>query len=64
MDDSGKEYLTLLRNRLNWNMGFYLSKSTALTGTLVPQNESNARLADAQGNPLQIFTNLSEQWGL
>lgn len=57
-----KNTWTLLRNRLNWNMGFYLSKSTALTGTLVPQNESNARLADAQGNPLQIFTNLSERY--
>lgn len=57
-----KNTWNLLKNRLNWNVGFYLSKSTNLTTTQVPNGEPNARLADNQGNPLQIYTNLSERY--
>ncbi len=51
-----------LDNRLNWDVGFYVNKSQQITGTSVPQNDPYTSLADALGNPLQVYTNLSKRY--
>lgn len=52
----------LIDQRLTWSVGAYISKYQENIGTQVPQTSPYASLTDGRGNPLPIFTNLSQRY--
>ena len=57
-----KNSWSFIKNKLQWSVGAYLSKSQSTTGTSVPQNNPYSRLVNESGNPIPIFTNLSSRY--
>ncbi|MBB6328269.1 TonB-linked SusC/RagA family outer membrane protein [Algoriphagus iocasae] len=52
----------LVDKRLTWSVGAYISKAQLNTRTQIPQNSPYSSLVDPSGNPLPIFTNLSQRY--
>lgn len=57
-----KNSWSLLKDKLNWSVGAYLSKSSSRTRTDAPQDSPYSSLTDAGGNPARIYTNLSQRF--
>ena len=57
-----KHTWTLLQDKLNWSVGAYLTKSADINTTAVPSTVAYGSLADEEGNPRPIYTNLSERY--
>lgn len=51
-----------LKNKLTWSVGAYLSKSASRIRTDAPQADPYTSLSDELGNPVPIFSNLSERF--
>lgn len=57
-----KNSWSLLKERLTWTTGIYMTKSKGITGTQVPQDDAYTRLADDSGKPLPIYSSLSQRY--